>query len=161
MITRLLISAASSVAGSFVGLFFSKRVKKKAAYYDALLDFIAHITSEVKFRKNSVRQICNNFLATSSDTPFNKNLLEFSEASNPFEIVLSRGVLKKSELVEVRQFLASIGTLDSETQIMELELAKEKFSTLSKKNNETKHKFSSMYVKLGFLAGLALGIILL
>jgi len=160
IITRLLIAAASSCAGAFVGLFFSKRVKRRASYYEALLDFIGHVNSEIKFRKNSVKKICEDFLA-SNQTPFNKNLSEFASTPIPYNMVLSRGVLKKTELEEVRQFLLSLGTLDSETQSLDLELQREKFSAIADKNAKKRTQFSSMYVKLGFLAGLALGIIIL
>ena len=160
IITRLLIAAASSCAGAFIGLFFSKRIKKRAAYYEGLIDFIGFVSGEIKFRKNSVKQICSDFLSQ-KQTPFSKNLSEFASSDIPHNMVLSKGVLKKTELEQVRLFLLSLGTLDSETQTLDLELQKEKFASIYEKKAKSKTQYSSMFVKLGFLAGLALGIIIL
>ena len=160
IITRLLIAAASACSGALVGLFFLKRLKTRAQYFAAVNDFISHVSSEIKFRKNPLKQIVSDFLAT-NQTPFSKNLTEFNLANSPNELVLSKGVLKKTELEQVRLFLLSLGTLDSETQTLDLELQKEKFASIYEKKAKSKTQYSSMFVKLGFLAGLALGIIIL
>jgi len=160
IITRFLIAASLSAAGAMGGLFFSKRLKTKADYYVALIDFINHTLTQIKFRKDPIKKIIQNFVNL-GDSPLNKNLLEYIEADTPQLLLLSKGILKAGEIEEVKQFLVSLGTLDSVTQICELEAYKEKFSQSVVIANEKKRVFSGMYVKLGFLAGLALGIIII
>ena len=160
LITRLFIAAVSSVAGSLGGLFFSKRLKARAEYYDALIRFINHILSEVRFRKNPIKAIVQDFMNI-GETPLTKNLSEYSSAADPKNPALSRGVLKPAEAGEIKLFLSSLGTLDSETQVFELDAYKEKFSLHARKTADRREKFSSMYVKLGFFAGLAAGILIL
>jgi len=156
----MLIAAASSCAGAMGGLYFSKRVKARAAYYEALVGFINQIISEIKFRKNPIKIIAEEYMKMKVSA-LNTHLTEYVQSPNPTSLQLSRGVLKPNELERVRLFLESLGTLDSETQILELEAHKEKFSLEAKKTLEHQQKFSGMYVKLGFFAGLALGIIIL
>jgi len=160
MITRFLLAAAASALGAMVGLYFSKRLKQKANYYGALIDFINHTLTQIKFRKDPIKKIMHDFVSF-ADTPLNKNLQEYIEAAAPENLHLSRGILKKAELAEVKQFLLSLGTLDSTTQIFELEAYKEKFASTKTHFGDKRKTYSSMYVKLGFLAGLAVGIIII
>jgi len=158
--TRLLIVASLSCSGAMVGLFFSKRLKQRAAYYGALVDFITHLQAQVRFRKDPIKSIAAGFVAL-SETPFNKNLLEYTAGVDPKALTLSRGVLKPHELLKVQAFLSSLGTLDSDTQLFELEAHKARFSSLATLASSKKKANSSMYIKLGFMAGLALGVIIM
>ena len=160
IITRFLITAILSCAGAFVGVFFSNRFKTKASYYVALVDFINHTLAQVKFRKDPIKSIMLSFMAL-GETPLNKNLQEYIDADTPLSLTLTRGILKKHELEEVRQFLISLGTLDSSTQIFELEAYKEKFTHILVATKEKKQVFAPLCIKLGFFAGLALGIIII
>ncbi|MCL2847940.1 MAG: stage III sporulation protein AB [Firmicutes bacterium] len=160
IITRFLIVASLSAAGAMGGLYFSKRLKTRASYYEALVDFINHTLTQVKFRKDPIKKIMQSFIDL-GETPLNKNLLEYIAVDTPNSLSLSRGVLKTGEIEEIKQFLVSIGTLDSQTQIFELEAYKEKFNHILVVANEKKRIFGGMYVKLGFFAGLALGIIVI
>ena len=96
-----------------------------------------------------------------NESPFSKNLAEFADAPDPKTVRLTKGVLKQAEIPEVQGFLSSLGSLDSDTQIFELEVYKEKFSAASAAAAEKSDKLSAMYIKLGFFLGLALGIVLL
>ena len=160
MITRFLLAAATTVVGALIGLLFSKRLKQKANYYSSLVDFINHLLAQIKFRKDPIKKVMQDFLDL-AETPLSKNLAEYIAAPAPENLSLSRGILKRAELIEIKQFLLSLGTLDSTTQIFELEAYKEKFNSQKEKYAQKQKTFSSMYVKLGFLAGLAVGIIII
>ena len=160
IITKFLLVIIASAAGTFGGMYLSRRLKTRAGYYAALGAFINHISSEVKFRKNPIKIIVADFLAD-NETPLSKNLSEYADAPDPISAVLSRGVLKKTESAEVQKFLSSLGYLDSDTQVCELQLYKEKFAALSSDASEKSKKYAAMYVKLGFFLGLALGIVVL
>ncbi|MCL2375503.1 MAG: stage III sporulation protein AB [Firmicutes bacterium] len=157
---RFLIASICAAAGSLVGLFFSKRLRARAGYYEALSNFVSHLLTEVRFRKNPVKAIAAEFTAL-GETPFSKNLGEYIKSQNPQEIMLSKGALKKAELPEVQKFFSSLGTLDASTQIFELEAVKDKFAKKSDEVEKRRDRYASMYVKLGFFAGLALGILVL
>ena len=159
-ITKFVIAAVAAAAGSMGGLFFSKRLKTRAGYYRALTGFISHILSEVKFRKNPLKTIVSDYIKL-GETPLNKNLSEYLNAADPKNLSLTKGSLKTAELAEVKNFLSSLGALDSATQVCELEAYKEKFSALALHTAQVRDKHSSMYVKLGFFIGLAAGILVL
>lgn len=160
MATNILILSLACFSGTIVGFYFAKRLKDKANYYASLSELINFISSEVAFRRNAITSIMYSFLSTNK-SPLVKNINEYIASFDSGNLVLSQGALKKTELEEVRLFFAALGSLDSFTQINELNLQSIKFNDkkVITQNNYKQHY--SMYIKLGFFAGLALGIILL
>lgn len=160
MATKILILSLACFSGTIIGFYFAKRLKDRANYYASLSELINFISSEVSFRRNAIANIMNSFLST-NHSPLGKNINEYVASLESGNLVLSQGVLKKTELQEVHLFFSGLGSLDSFTQINELNLQSIKFNDkkVITQNNYKQHY--SMYIKLGFFAGLALGIILL
>jgi len=146
--------------GAVVGLYFSKRLQRRAAYFDALMDLINLFLSEMKFKKTTTKQVLTEF-RDRAKTPLNTNLTEYIDCTDFSNLKLSKGGLTISERAEVNKFLLSLGTSDSHTQIFELENFKEKFSQMQNIAQEKRKKYAPMCIKLGFLAGLAIGIIII
>ncbi|MCL2062575.1 MAG: stage III sporulation protein AB [Firmicutes bacterium] len=159
-ITKLLLVCIASAAGAMAGLFFSKRLKARAEYYKALLAFANHVLGEVKFRRNPIKTVMRDFMSL-GETPFSKNLTEYLDAQNPNALKLTRGCLKQNEAEEVKKFLAALGGLDADTQVSQLEADKLRFAPLAETAAQHYTKYASTYIKLGFLVGLAAGILIL
>ena len=160
MINRFLIIAISMALGAVVGLYFSKRLTRRAAYFDALMDLVNLFLSEMKFRKTTTKQVVAEF-RDNSKTPLNTNLTEYINCTDFSNLKLSKGLLTENERIDVKKFLLSLGTSDSHTQIFELENFKDRFLQMQNTAQEKRKKYASLYIKLGFLAGLALGIIII
>ena len=160
MITKLLLVCVASAAGAMTGLFFSKRLKARANYYKALVAFLNHIIAEVKFRRNPIKTVIREFMAF-GETPLSKNLSEYLAEADPKNLKLSRGSLKQAELAEVKKLLSGLGASDADTQNFELEAEKAKFTPISETAAQHSAKYAASYVKVGFLLGLALGILIL
>lgn len=158
--TKLLLVSVATAAGTMTGLFFSKRLKARSEYYKALIAFMNYILAEVKFRRNPVKAIIRDFMNL-GETPLSKNLSEYLETDDPKDLKLTKGYLKSAETFEIRKFLSALGSVDAETQSFELEAEKERFSGVAAAAALHREKYSSMYIKLGFFAGLALGVLLL
>ena len=160
MTTKLLMVALSMVAGTMGGLILSKRLSRRAEYFDALLNLNNLIISEVKFRKSTTKAILSEFVKT-SNSPLNSTLNEYILCGDISKLTISKGVLTKAEAAEIKKFLLSLGTADSVTQIFELENYKVKFIQMKEAAFEKRKKYGGMYVKLGFLLGIAIGIIII
>ena len=141
-------------------MYFSKKLAARADYYKALTACINHISSEVKFRQNPIKMVVESFMRL-GETPLSKNLAEYLTAFDPTLLQLSKGVLKEKESMEVQKFFGSLGSLDSDTQVFELETYQEKFERIAQETAEKRSKYSALYIKLGFFIGLAAGILLL
>ncbi|MDR2201796.1 MAG: stage III sporulation protein AB [Clostridiales bacterium] len=161
MTAAFLILSLAALAGSMTGLMFGKRLSRREAYFADAVDFINLFITEVKFRKNSTKQIVSEFLNARS-TPLRLNLTEYLECGDYSSgLSLTRGLASASEAAEIKKLLLCLGTADSETQIFELENFKERFAVYAAAAADKRKKFAAVYVKLGFFGGLALGIILI
>jgi len=144
--------------GAMAGLYFSKRLTKRANYFDSLMELLNLFMSEMKFKKTTTKQVLAEF-QDRGKTPLNININEYIDCNDFSSLKLSKGILTDSERNEVKKFFLSLGTSDSHTQIFELENFRERFSQMQNQAQEKRKKYGSMSIKLGFLAGLAVGII--
>ena len=155
--TKLLLLALGCASGLFVGIFFSNELKKKKCFYEELAIFIDEILGDLGFRQNGIRTVALNYANESKS--YLKNVLE-EYAANP-NVVPAFLFLSGNERVTVKDFFSNLGKTDIVTQRSELENIKPKIQEL-RNTYKTKHeKKGAMYIKLGLLVGLAVGILLL
>ncbi len=160
MITKFLIVALCMVAGTMTGAVFSKKLVKRAEYFENLLDLVNAIISEVKFRKSTTKTILSEFCG-SDGSLLSEHLKTYIDCEDFSSFRLSKSFLSKEEAAEIEKLFLSLGTSDSKTQIFELENYKLKILNMRETANEKKKKLGGLYIKLGFFAGLTLGIIIL
>ena len=159
MVTKFLIVTLCMVAGTMTGAVFSKKLSKRAEYFESLLRLVNVIISEVKFRKSSTKKILSDFCET-DNSYLKENLKEYINCEDFSTLKLSKNILNNEEIHNVKSLLLSLGTTDGNTQIFELENYKLKISDTYKTAEEKKKKLGGLYIKLGFFAGHTLGIII-
>lgn len=160
MTTILLIISLCAFCGTMVGLFFGNRLVKKDEYFKSLLALTNKILTEVKFRQNTIKSIFKEF-SENNKTQLNIHINDFLNCTNYSNLNLTKRIILEKELIEVKNFFLSLGTVDSQTQIFELENYKNIFTEFSAEATKNRKQKASMYVKLGFFAGLALGLIII
>lgn len=160
MVTKFLIVSLCITAGTMTGAVFSKRLKSRACYFDELLGLVNRIMAEVKFRKNTTKSILTEFCKECT-SPLVGHLTEYLNCTDYSALKLSKSILTNDETEEVRKLLLSLGTSDSTTQLFELENSRLKVSQMLVTAEEKRKKLGGTYIKLGFFAGLTLGIIIL
>lgn len=160
MITKLLIIFLCITAATMVGFSLSKKCKQREKYFEEILLLINTLICDMKFRKDSLKILLSGFCAEKNNK-LKVNILEYIDyIDSKKELNLSKGNLSVSEFENIKTFFTCLGTSDADTQIYELENYKQRFSdyyTLAKEKNT---KYGGLYIKLGFLIGLAIGIIL-
>lgn len=161
MITKLLIVALSIVTCSMIGLMLHKNSLQKVKYYESLIAFINTLTSEIKFRQSSLKVVIQEFIKN-NNTSLNVHLQEFYNflQGETSTLILSKK-LKQEETETIANFFSTLGTCDDTTQLFELENYKSKFEAIYL-DKETKHKkFGGLYLKLSFLCGIAIGVLII
>lgn len=157
MTTKLLLLALSSAGGLFVGLFFSNVLKSKRDFFGELMSFIDSVTSDITFRQDGVQKVACVFQLNCKSKL--KGVLEQYVAAPQQYPAMS--FLSKGEKQIVGDFFLHLGKSDILTEKSELENAKRKIGELSVLYKTKCAKQGSMYIKLGLLAGLAVGILML
>ncbi|MBE5730563.1 MAG: hypothetical protein E7350_01250 [Clostridiales bacterium] len=155
----VLIVALCALCGLMIGLSLTKRQREREAYYREFNGLCAHIISNISYRADKIADVVDGIEWQSS--ALRKNMEEYKAYVSGGELSLTQGVLTKGELAAVKEFFLRLGRYDGETQLAEL---KQRQSELTIRYKEIKDKNDiqgNMYVKLGFLAGLLLGILLI
>jgi len=156
--------------GTMSGLYFSKRSRAKVRYYAGMVELCDALRRNLMFRRDKLPLFLSEH--EPEEKLLGKHLQKFGlfvrgELSpsnvndNDKKSYLERGYLKQKELEQVQKFLEGLGAGDSATEIEGIDSYRELFSELHTKYKADNDKMGTAYTKLGFLGGLAAGIVLL
>ena len=148
------------------GLFFSKRSAGRVRYFAGLVELIDELKRNLMFRKDKLVVFLDGI------TPESKLLVRHidkfklyvtgqAEGGGDGKSGFDKGFLKDSELAAVQKFFFGLGAGDSATELEALQSHKDYFSGIYAKHKANNDRLGSAYTKLGFLAGLAAGILLI
>lgn len=155
--TRFLLIALSCAAGLLVGAFFSNALKRKRDFFSELLSFIDCLTSDISFRQDGIRSVAANF-KTACKSKLKTVLEEYEQTP---ENVPALGFLKKDECKIVSDFFCGIGKSDLYTEKSELLNMRGKVEEIDEAYKEKCRTRCAMFLKLGLLAGLAFGVLII
>ncbi|MCL1944557.1 MAG: stage III sporulation protein AB [Firmicutes bacterium] len=146
----------TAICGSMIGLYFYNRQKARLDYYYELMGLVNSIISDVRFKQDKLNIVFSNYLPTCKSALTN-HITQYLEQQNT-NLILSKHVLKKTELPRIERFFSSLGHTDSGTQLLELEGYKQEFEQDLKRVKAHHDKYGTTSIKLGFALGIGLGI---
>ena len=158
---NLFLVFISITIGTTVGVLLNKRSGNKAKYFREVVGLCDSLERNLMFRRDKLQQALTE--TNVEQKLLNKHIEQFCQflTSGGDKLVLEKGCLKDSELTNVQKFFLSLGGGDSATEHNILASYKEEFGQLKSKYKESHDRLGGAYTKLGFLAGLALGILLI
>ena len=154
---NLFLGITSLVLCTFLGAFYAKKYTNRKNFYMNFSSFNSKIKNEVAFTQNSIVSISKNISFETND--FNDCVKKVFCDNTPFEF--DKKYITKDEIEYFSSYLKTIGTSDRETQIQYIESASKYLNEKLAKAEENEKKYKKAYVKLGFLIGLILLIVLL
>lgn len=145
---RILVGILGVILCTFIGYSYSLRFTKRCKLYDDLLNFINLLKTEVSFSKNTINEIY-------------KNLDNMSD----LYAFLTKGekvrYLTIDEENMLHEFQSLVGSSDSSSQLKMLDYYEEKIRKKLKLEENNKIKFSSSGIKIGFMVGLIVFVMVL
>lgn len=143
----------------FIGFIFSKKYKKRANFFQALVMLCQKFDVEINFSRERLKNIFQNLDQKQKDklAGLVDNFLSYIEQEIPLEKeTLFKGItfLKEEEKDVVFMFFKSLGRSDVDSQSKEAKNYLSRFETLSSSANNENKKYGSLSVKLGIIAGL-------
>lgn len=159
MTVKLTLMFMSAVVGTFIGLMLTKRLTRRRKYFEELILLVNTLIGDFRFKQNSVSSILKSFSADA----IKSTVAEFTAFADGAEreLKLSRQDLTKREYNVVYEIFSALGTYDLDTQVFMLDSYKTKLNEFYEAAKDTESRYGKVYVKLGFLFGLGLGLILL
>ncbi len=138
------------------GMYFSNKLVRRRCYFEGLIMLVNDFACDIRFRQTNLSDI----LSSQSNPAIKNNLEELAAFVNgkTEKLFITRGDLTRREYESVKAFFSDLGTYDLNTQIIVLENHKQKFNEFYETARKKEKEQASMAVKLGFMFGLAIGI---
>lgn len=139
-----------------ISIALSQKYTIRRKFFEDFYNFNYRLKTEVAFSQKTILALIDELY--DSKSLFFVNLrAKFRESEGQLEI----RDLKKNEIDYFDVYLKTIGTSDKTTQLKFLETVDVDVGKVLKNTKEEEIKYKSLYVKLGFLIGIAILIILL
>ena len=138
----------------FIAYKLSDKYSLRRKYFQEFSEFHSKLLSEVSFSKNSVIYILDN----TSEGVFKKNASRLIKKNNDEKLP---DYLTSAEKDFLKNYFYNVGKTDSSSQIKFLNSVNSKIAENLTKAEKDEKSYRKLYLKLGFLTGLALLIIII
>jgi len=149
----------------YVGYLCSKSYVKRRKFLNELCGFLMFLKSEIKFKNNKIINIFENYYNESSCIflkTFLKNYIDtFNLENKSNELFKGVDFLKNEEKEKITNFINFLGKKDLLTQVEEIDIFQQDLLVMVKKIEEDCKKYCPLYLKLGFVFGLFICLIII
>lgn len=161
MSNKLLFVFACAAVGTFFGYTVLTSYRKNYLYLDGICGLIDELKRNLSYKKDAVIRVLVDMNVQSAQLM--KNIDEYVRSIGNADGVykLSRGFLPKATYDRVCELFSALGVSDESGQQSQLSAFSESFSALRSDADAKLKKQGGAAVKLGFLCGLGMGILLL
>lgn len=161
MSTRLFLLFLCAAIGTFCGYMILLSYKKNYSYLDGVCNMINALKQNLSYKKDAVPIVLSGLKVGSSQ--LQKNIREYIGFIGGQSDVrtISRGFLPQSTYDGVTDLFDAIGGSDEHSQNARLDALSLRFEKLREEAERKYKNLGTVAVKLGFLIGLGVGILVL
>lgn len=152
-ILKLIIGIGAIVLAVKIAKDKSDVIKNEYLYFNGLVNFCDKVLSDLSFKKSKLE-----YLLT---LEFNSKDLNLTLSTYKNEKIIFPAYLSKDEEYFIIDFLTSLGKSDVESQIKNVIAFKKEFIKISNEKYERYTKTNNLFVKLGFVSGLLIFILVI
>lgn len=156
MVIKIIFVLLWGLGGVLLGIMLKKRLDIKKDYFIDACGFCDNFKHNLTYEQNKLKDFSEKFSYQSAD--FKENILNFCKNFNS-DIPLFKS-LSEEEKKEIKKLLSSLGNVDIQTQLALIEERKSALAGFCKKYTEKSEKDGKLYLKLGLLFGLCVGVLL-
>ena len=165
VVLKVLIAAAGFAVCAYGGYRYSQRYVLRERYFAELLEFCAGLCADIGFIRLSLYDILEKYSGCfksflSVQLAGVSTLLDDNKAIEETELkeYVQKGFLSDGEYGAVLRFFNVLGKSDADNQAATIDSFKAVFQKYHDDAVSSKKKYSSLYWKLGLLAGAALSV---
>lgn len=161
MSVKILLMFVCTAIGTAVGYSVMRAYRRNLVYMDSMCAAINELKRNISYRRDAVSTVLSKCVLESEQ--LKKNIGEYISyvGAKDGKLEISRGFLSAAAYASVCEFFASLGKSDGSTQLNDLELFDSTFSAMRNAAAEKSSKYGALSVKLGFLFGLGVGVLIL
>lgn len=163
--TKLLLGIAIVAFTAFCGYFLAKKYRQKKLFFTQFEAFNERFLTEISYARRPIKEFVESYTYQGE---FGGLLRDFfiglEESSKEERMLLDEGeynFLTKEELRVVEDYFLMLGKGDSQSQKGYFTAQKTALGKLRTQADETAKKYGDLYIKLGFLCGLLILILII
>ena len=145
------------IFSTFIGYVLSKKYTKLKNFYCNFDNFNKMLKTEIAFSQKTLKEIIDEKYSINND--FLNNFKLYLENKENF--CLNINYLSSDEKAFLLEYFENIGKTEKGSQLEFLKKAEERLSTFYKNAIELDKKYKTLYIKLGFLIGLIIFILII
>lgn len=163
MMTKFLFGVALVAFGSFCGYFLAKKYRQRKSFFAQLHLFNERFISEVSYYRRPLHEFANSYAFQGEFAFLLTDFLRNMEQNGaPLSIDWSQySFLKKDEQAAVQDYFLMLGRGDSSSQKAYFSSVSTVISKWNADANLAAKKYGDLYIKLGFLCGLFILILII
>lgn len=154
---KLFIGATSIVISTLLGYLFSRKYTKKKLFYCNFDNFNKILKSEIAFSQKTLKEIIKTQNLTNND--FLINFLSFLKDKDKFNLKID--YISNDEKNFLLEYYENIGKTEKGCQLEFLRQSEENLYFYYKNAMDSEKKYKLLCIKLGFLVGLIIFILVI
>ena len=165
MITKFFLGIAIVAFTSFCGYIFAKKYRIRKLFFSQWKEFNERFLNEISYYKRPLGEFSSKYMYKGEFNDLLENYFSClsGEMSGFTEVLKSAdyGFLSREEKAAVYDYFTMLGKGDSLSQKSYFSAAKETLGKFQTNAETTYKKYGDLYIKLGFLCGLFLLILII
>lgn len=150
---------------SFCGYFLAKKYRQRKLFFKQLQEFNERFLSEISYYRRPIKDFASKYYYKGEFNILLKDFFEGLENRSEGERFLSDlptyAFLKKEEMSVIEDYLLMLGRGDSASQKNYFSSVKPQLSKWQNESDAACKRYGDLYIKLGFLFGLFIFILIL
>ena len=151
---------AFAISGTVIGNAIHKKFKSKRLYFEQIYSLVGTLKSDLSFRQSKIESVISAYSETVGEE-LKVHCNEFILSISDGKLFLSKFGFSNDEYVLICDFFTALGSVDLDTQIDQLNFYESRFFAVIKRVKEREEKYGKPAAKLGLMAGLTVGILIL
>lgn len=143
---------------TYIGYSLSNYYKKRVVFFTECVNFCNSISLKINFSKSLLKELVDKQIEIcKSDL---KNILKEFLTSYSLQNIKTY-YLSDDEKATVINFINDLGKFDCENQLNQIEKCKKEFDCLLESSTKEKSKYAGLYLKIFFLIGIVISILII
>ena len=148
---------------SFCGYLLAKKYRKRKEFFSQFCIFNDRFLSEISYYRRPIGEFFSKYAYKSEFSILLNRFLSTVTAGKNIELTVSNDLdfLTKEEKVETENYFLMLGRGDSLSQKAYFSTQKERLAVLEKEAEKAHKKYGDLFIKIGFLCGLLILILII
>ncbi|MBQ8684889.1 MAG: stage III sporulation protein AB [Clostridia bacterium] len=163
--TKFLLGVAIVAFTSFCGYILTKKYRKRKLFFTQLNEFNERFLSEISYYRRPIAEFASKYTYKGEFNEFLEKYFEYIDETPRFfeEVFASEGFtfLTAEEKTVLRDYFSMLGKGNSASQQAYFSSVKERLIKLKTEAEAACKRYGDLYIKLGFLCGLLILILII